>query len=217
MEHQIRMVTFMGDQRGLSEDIYRCNETGQVYIRKVCDDSHVHWFTASKWTGGYEADCHMKSGLVIRVCDKAGNVLFEESLFKEGLFEQKGITGTWAHKNGPFSWEAITTLAEEYEKKFGLSIYEEWKAWLMADAKLCGFEGYSDNWFFAMAERGAYKKISKVGFLGVTAYATVQEEKHKTCGKSWLCYEIKDASLDSALAICGYKFQNEGSWNVPKE
>lgn len=205
MENQVRTVTFMGDQSGLCEDLYLCNETGRVYIRKACDDGHVHWFTASKWTGGYEADCHMRSGLAIRVADKAGNVLFEES-----LFEQEGDIGTWTQKNGPFSWEAIAALADEYKKKFGLSTYEEWKAWLMADAKLCGFEGYSDNWLFAMAERGARKKISKVSFLGVTAYITVQEEKHKACGKSWLCYEVKDASLDSTLAICGYKFQDEG-------
>ena len=205
MENQVRTVTFMGDQRGLCEDLYRCKETGRVYIRKECDDSHVRWLTAIKWTGGYEADCHMRSGLAIRVCDKAGNVLFEES-----LFEQEGVTGTWAHKNGPFSWEAIAALAEECEKKFGLCTYEEWKGWLMADAKLCGFEGYSDNWLFAMAEREALKKISEVSFLGVTAYITVQEEKHKACGKSWLCYEVKDAGLDCTLAICGYKVQNEG-------
>ena len=80
----------------------------------------------------------------------------------------------------------------------------------MADAKTCGFGGYSDNWLFAMSTRGAYKKISQLHFLGVTAYATVREEKHNICSKSWLCYEIKDARLDSTLATCGYKFQCAG-------
>ena len=32
MENQVRTVTFMGDQRGLCEDLYRCKETGRVYI-----------------------------------------------------------------------------------------------------------------------------------------------------------------------------------------
>lgn len=80
----------------------------------------------------------------------------------------------------------------------------------MADAKRCGFEDYSDNWLFALSERGAPQKIAQLNFLGVTAYAIVQEERHKTSGKSWLCYEIVDASLDSTLAVCGYKFQSEG-------
>lgn len=205
MDNHIRTVTFMGDQRGLCEDLYRDKETGRVYIRQECDDSHVRWLTASKWTGGYEADCHMRSGLVIRVADKAGNVLFEES-----LFERESAIGTWAQKNGSFSWEAIAALADEYKKKFGLSTYEEWRAWLMADAKPCKFEGCSDNWLFAMAVHGQLKKISQINFLGVTAYVTVQEEKHKICGKGWLCYEIKDVCLNSTLAICGYKFQSGG-------
>lgn len=204
MKNQVRTVTFIGDQRGQCQDLYLCKETGKVYIRQEYSSSHVRWLTTSKWTGGYEADCHMKQGLVIRVVDKAGHALFEERLSKA-----EGVTGTWAHKSGPFSWETIATFAEKYKKKFGLSTYEEWKVWLMTDAKVCGFNGYSDNWLFAMSERETHKKISQLNFLGVTAYVTVREEKHKACGKSWLCYEIKDASLDSTLAICGYKFLSE--------
>ncbi len=205
MENQIRVVTFMGDQRGTGEDLYYCKDTRQVYIRQDCCENHVRWFTASKWTGGYEADCHMKSGLMIRVADKAGHTLFEER-----LSDAKGVTGTWAKKNGPFSWEAITSFAKEYKEKLGLSTYEEWKVWLMADAKPCGFEGYSDNWLFAMLSHGAYTKITQVNFLGITAYVTVREETHNVCGKSWSCYEIKDDDLDSTFAICGYKFQCAG-------
>ena len=151
MENQIKVVTFVGDQRGKYEDLYYCKNTEQVYIRQVYSNSHVRWLTASKWTGGYEADCHMKSGLIIQVADKAGNILFEEE-----LSDAEDVTGTWAQKNGPFSWEAITGFAKEYKEKFGLSTYEEWKAWLMADAKPCGFEGYSDNWLFAMSTHGAW-------------------------------------------------------------
>lgn len=68
----------MGAQSGLYEDLYYCKETGQMYIRQVYNDHYVRWFTASKWTGGYEADCHIRSGLMIQVTDKAGCVLFEE-------------------------------------------------------------------------------------------------------------------------------------------
>lgn len=62
----------------------------------------------------------MKSGLVIRVADGADHVLFEENVSKA-----EGVTGTWAQKNGPFSWEAIAAFAEEYKEKFGLAAYEE--------------------------------------------------------------------------------------------
>ena len=203
IKNQIRTVIFMGDQQGLCEDLYRDKETQRVYIRQECDDSHVRWLTAIRWTGGYEADCHMKSGLVIRVTDKTGNVLFEER-----VTEQEGSDGTWAAKIGPFSWEATTAVSKEYAEKYGLSTYEEWKAWLMPDAERCGFKGYSENWLFAMSERGPVKEIAKVSFLGVAAVVTAQETRHKICGKSWLCYEVMNASLDTTFSICGYEFQS---------
>lgn len=125
----------------------------------------------------------------------------------KSLSDAEGDIGTWAQKIGSFSWEVIDTFKMEYEKKFELSTYGDWKAWLMVDAKLYGFEGCSDNWLFAMSEHRAIRKISRLSYLGVTAYATVQETKHKSCGKHWLCYEIMDADLDTTLAICGYKFK----------
>lgn len=194
-------VIFKDNQRGLCEDLYYCKETSSVYIRQECDSTHVRWLTASAWVGGYEADCCMKEGLVIRVTDKTGRVLFEEVLLKE-----EGVTGTWADKKGSFSWEEIAAYAEKYENELKLRSYEEWKAWLMADTERCGFDGYPDNWLFAMVKRDTLKKFIQISYLGVEAYVTVQSKEHIACGKRWLCYEIKDAGLDSTLAICGYKF-----------
>lgn len=201
MENDVRTVSFMGDQRGLCEDLYRCKDNGTALIRQECDETHVRWLTASKWSGGYEADCHLQPGMKLQVVDKKGNVLFEELIVQE-----EGVTGTWARKVGPFSWEPPQDLAKEYEQRLDLRPYEEWKAWLMAEAEASGFAGYADNWLFAMAERRAPEKIAKIDYLGLTAYVTVQEELHKVCGKRWFSYEVMTADLSTCLAICGYKF-----------
>ena len=202
VKSDVKIVSFMGDQRDLCEDLYQCKETGQVFIRQECDDTHVRWLTASKWRGGYEADCHLREGLKLQVVDKSGHTLFEEMIFQE-----KGVTGTWAQRIGPFSWEPPEAMAKEYEQRLGLRPYEEWKAWLMAEAKANGYAGYVDNWLFSMAECKVPKKIAKVDYLGITAYITVQEALHKVCGKRWHSYEVMAADLNTCLAICGYIFE----------
>lgn len=110
----VRTVVLMGEQRGSGEDLFRCKETGKVYIRQECDDDHVRWLTSSKWSGGYEADCPMKEGLEIRISDKAGNVLFVEKIVKE-----EGYDWTVAKKEAPFSWNAILQAANEIERSSG--------------------------------------------------------------------------------------------------
>lgn len=186
-ENLVRTVLLMADQRGVCEDVYRCNESGKVFIRQECNETHVRWLTGSKWSGGYEADCHMKEGLLLRVVKKDGNLLFEER-----ISQSSGVIGTWAQKKGPFSWEAINALAAKHAKQLNLHTYEEWKEWLMADAKASGYTGYGDNWLYAMSEYSQPKKIAQHDYLGKTAYAVVQECRHKACGKKWRCYEIRN-------------------------
>lgn len=197
-------VSFMAEQRGLCEDLYRCKETRRVYIRQECDRDHVRWLTSSKWTGGYEADCHMKEGLVMRVVNGGDLAIFEEK-----LVEEDGVSGTWAVKKGPFSWEVINSFAERVTRKYDLQDYEEWKAWLIQDTEKCGYAGYPENWLFAMNDYGKPKKIAQLDYLGKAAFTVMCEEKHNICGKSWICYEVRDASMDTTLAICGYKFEKE--------
>lgn len=197
----VRTVYFMAEERGLYEDLYRCKETGKVYIRKAYDDNHVRWFTSSKWSGGYEPDCAMKAGLVMRVVGKGSMILFEETLYRE-----ESISSTWADKKGPFSWEAIASVAKAFEKRFKLSSYEEWKEWLLSDAKASGYAGYSDNWLFAMTESEPPKKIAQVNILGEPYIVTEQVRKHSICDKQWICCEVQDKSMTSTLAICGFDF-----------
>lgn len=201
-ENGKRTVTFMTSKRGTCEDLYRCKETGKVYIRQQCDDEHVRWLTA---TEDYEADCPMRKGLIISAVDKAGGTLFVEKIVRAD-----GTDSTWAVKDGPFSWEAIKALAEEIRAQNDLISYEEWKEWLLAGMpENAGI--YPDNWCFAMTDRGPVKKLARMDYLGVTAFATSQEVKHSTCGKSWVIYEIQDADLSTCLALCGFKYEKGGS------
>lgn len=197
-ENGKRTVTFMYSKSGTYEDLYRCEETGKVYIRQQCDDEHVRWLTSTK---DYEADSPMRKGLVISVVDKAGSTLFVEEIVKD-----EGMDSTWAVKDGPFSWEAIKALVEEIGSQNDLTTYEEWKKWILADVP-DDAEIYPDNWCFAMVDRGSVKKLARMDFLGVTAFATSQEMKHTTCGKSWVIYEIRDADLSTCLALCGFKYE----------
>lgn len=196
-----RTVTFMAAKSGTCEDLYRCSETGMVYIRQQCDDKHVRWLTTSKCNGSYEADGCMRKGLTFHAVDKAGTTLFVEELIKD-----EGMDETWAVKDGPFSWEAIKALAEEVRSQNDLTAYEEWKSWLLADMPEDA-NIYPDNWLFAMTDSEPVKKLARMDFLGVTVFATSQELKHSTCGKSWVIYEIRDADLSTCLALCGFKYE----------
>jgi len=201
MDNDLRTVQFMAAESGKCEDLYWCPEHKKVFIRQTCDGDHVRWLTASKWQGGYEADCSMRAGLIMRVTDRSGKVLFEEKITKED-----GYSGTVAKKEGPFSWEAIRAMAGEVFQQYGLQPYEEWKSWLMAD-KPGDSKEHPENWLYAMVEYGLYKKLARLNFLGVTAYATVHEAKHNISGKTWASYEIMDEKMETPLALCGYKFE----------
>lgn len=136
----IRTVVFMVDQRGVGEDLYRCKETGKVYIRQECDEEYVRWFTSEKWRGGYEASCPMREGLELRIVGKDGSPLFRESIVKA-----PGYSDTVAEKIAPFSWEIIRALAAEQAQKLGLRSYDEWKDWLLKSAEEIGFDGEKDS------------------------------------------------------------------------
>ena len=116
----IRTVVFMADQRGVGEDLYRCKETGKVYIRQECDEEYVRWLTSNKWIGGYEASCPMREGLELHIVGKDGSPLFRESIVKA-----PGYSDTVAEKIAPFSWEAIGAMAGEQAMKLRLRDYEK--------------------------------------------------------------------------------------------
>lgn len=197
----VRTMVFVADQRGNCEDLYRCRETGRVYIRQECDEDHVRWFTSNKWSGGYEASCPMREGLELHITDKAGNLLFTESICKE-----PGYDWTVAKKEAPFSWDAIRAISEEVLAAENLKTHDEWIEWIDADREASGFRGYRDNWLYGEA---AYEKPQKIGnrsLLGQKVLITRQEGRHKISGKTWACYEIRRVDMVAVLDICGFQF-----------
>jgi hypothetical protein len=97
---RILKMKFKSEQRGNGEDLYFCEETKKVYVRQTSNGEGkiVFWMSTSKWSGGYEASCPLKEGLIIQA-DYLGTQ-FEEVLVKD---DWNG--GTSAVKKFPFSWE----------------------------------------------------------------------------------------------------------------
>lgn len=186
-----------------AEDLYRCAESGAVFVRQPCDDEYVRWLTSSKWQGGYEASFPLRDGVIIRAVDSVGNLLFCETVKKAD-----GYADTVAEKTGPFSYEAIEALATDIAKRFNLASYYDWKNWLLKEAEAAGYDGYCDNWLYD-AEYEALVKIAKMDFLGVSVYVISQRAKHRKCGKAWTDYEIRTVDLSTCVAICGCIIEKE--------
>lgn len=99
----LRHARLVGSQRGFCEDLYLIEENGHVVIRQELGRSEgpqVRWLTASEWSGGYEADCPFKDGLILDILDADGRVVATETTYHT---EWNG--GGLADKVAPFSWE----------------------------------------------------------------------------------------------------------------
>lgn len=200
-DRNIRTVRYFASQNG--DDLYRCKETGGVFVRQKCDEQYVRWMTTSKWQGGYEADCPLQENIVIHVVDRGGSMLFQETVIRVD-----GYMDTVAENAGAFKDVAIAGFAEEIMKRYDLASYDEWKSWLMKEAEATGFDGYYDNWLYD-AEYDAPAKIAQMDFLGISVYAITQKAKHRKCSKTWTSYEIRTADLSTCIAICGFDFEKE--------
>lgn len=196
-QSNIRTVRFIGEQN--AEDLYRCEENGRVFVRQRCDDKCVRWLTSIKWQGGYEADCCLKEGLILKIVDKEKRVLHEEIVVKA-----EGYCDTVAYKVAPFSDEALDQIAEGVAVRANLKSYVEWKTQLMRSAREHKFTGYSDNWCYAEVEYGKVKTLFQFDYLGVPACCTTQEATHKISGQKWTCVELRDKKKEIVLEICGY-------------
>lgn len=199
--NDVRTVRFFAAQD--AEDLYRCIENGRVYIRQQCDEDHVRWLTSVKWQGGYEADCPIREGLVMKIVDKSGNELYRENIIKN-----PGYMDTVAPKIAPFSGEAINNLSKMVESKYNLVSYDEWKKWLLEEAKEYGFTGYRDNWLYDN-EYSYHQKIDKLDVLGERLCLVKYTAMHRKCGKVFTAYEIRTLDLHACFAICGYMLDKE--------
>ncbi len=185
------------DNQG-AEDLYWCPETKKMYIRQPANvDSIVFWLTSQKWTGGYEADCPIKEGITMRVVDRSGTVLFEETLVKD---EWNG--GTSAKKVGDFAYEAINKIAEKMSE--GLSTYDEWKDLLKKEKEKSGDTDYLDNWMYCYCNLIKETALGSDHYLGKKVYLVKRKYEHTKCDAKWTEFAVlTDDKLDY-LAIAGY-------------
>lgn len=197
MSANTRTVWFIENQG--AEDLYRCKENGKVYLRQPCDKEHVRWLTGSRWSGGYEASCALKEGLELCIVDRNGNILFQETVVREEGYERP-VT----KKVAPFSYEVKKAFAAEVAKEFNLASYDAWSSWLMAEAVAANFTGFADNWRYSLVEYSDFVILSKVDYMGTVLYLTEQEARHRICGKTWTCYELRTQDMSTCAEICGY-------------
>lgn len=198
--NNIRTVHFMC-ARGC-EDLYRCHENGKVYARQECGRNHVRWLTTSALPGGYECLMPMRDGLVMRIVDASGTLLFEEHITKVA-----GANDTCATKTGDFSSDLIKSIANSFAESMELRSWYDWKDWMKQSSKKYQYRGYNDNWQYVEVEYSERTTLCSSQYLGKRIYITSEKAVHKISGQTWECIEVRDESKLEVLAICGYKFQ----------
>jgi len=203
MSDNIRRVRYRGTQSG--EDLYWCSATGKMYIRQECDKNHVRWLTCVKWTGGYEADCPIREGIVFEIEDKLGTLLYVEVVQKE-----MGYDMTVAPKMAPFFGEEISDIADAVRLGYRLTDHSAWRKWLVDSMTKIDYKGYADNFLYVDVNRGGRKKRQTFSALGVDIILTEEQEEHKLVNYKWVTYELCSPDKQSCYAICGYELINGG-------
>ena len=85
------------------------NEELEREVLVMCNLSQgVRWCTATKWSGGYEADTPFKDGLMLILVDAAG-----AEIGMEVTYQTKWNGQGLADKEFPFSWEIVPEYPRE--------------------------------------------------------------------------------------------------------
>lgn len=200
-------VRFIDVQNG-SEELYR-GENGKVYIRQPSNinenwykgkkGGRTYWLTSSKWTGGYEADCPLKDGLVVNVKDKYGNIIFRETLRADDC-----CCRTSAEQNAPFAWEIKKHIASQFAEEYGLSDWNSWKALLCSEKARHDYKGYDDTWLYCEAKSLKKKTMKCVTEFGMTFRIIEEHRKHLISGTRWTEYYLIANTDEIVEEICGY-------------
>lgn len=187
------------DRQGC-EELYKNVDNNRVYVRQPANvDDIVFWYTSSKWREGYEADCHIKEGTIIRVVDKNGKEIFSEALETDNW-----NGGTSAKKNHLFLDEELKEIVKIIEAGGDLSPHHEWRAWLLEQKKEHGYKGYDDNWLYSESWGQSEKILHKFERFDVTFEIVMQTRFHTICGKTWSCIFIYNKKDKYCEQICGY-------------
>lgn len=193
-------VTFMAEQG--SVDLFRSvTDPRRVYARLPFNSEFVQWTSTSKWSGGYEPDCPLRSGITIRVVDpnNRSTAIVEEKM----EYDQTGY-GPLARKTYPFKRECVKEYARGFATQNGLTTYEKWKVFLMKRAKEYGFTGYSDNWCFAESDCICKHRIRQTAFYGEEAFIDKLIMKHRISGDEWAEYRMTD-KYGNCLELIGFQ------------
>lgn len=191
-----------------AEDVYRRLDDPSRYIirQPMPGNKQVRWLAATKWSGGYEADHSLKSGLLIHVLSNVGTVLFTEQLIAD-----ENASDPVAMKKGPFSYEIIKQLAEGVKTTYGLLSYDDWKQWLISYKEKAGNTGENDNWLFCeTALREQTTKIISYFYLGRRCNLIHEKLRHKIAGCEWDAFTLVSENGLETVAICGYDIIKEG-------
>ena len=139
------------------------------------------------------------SGKVLfEVLDSNGNLLFTESNDNLGSF---------------ISLEDKTMqVSEDYAKRLGLSTFEEWSKWLIAEKKNFDYKDGNYKWILAESQEIPGKAIGEnhrhpleeYSHLGVGFVVRSVSTEHKICGKKWSEVKIFNKKSKECIAVCGY-------------
>ena len=192
-----------------AEDVYqRMDDPNRFLIRQpAADKDSVCWHTAVSWSGGYEADCHLRSGILIHAVTDKGTVLFtEQPIYDEDSGELV------AKKRGPFSYEAVRDFADGIKQWFHLISFDDWKKWLLAYKKDENKE--NDTWLFYDTElREQALKILPFAYLGKKCCLIREKLRHKASGCEWDAYSIVSEDGTETVAVCVFEIIKQGELN----
>ena len=185
------------------EDYFWCSETKRMYVRQPANvPDFAFWYSTTRWSQGYEADCPLKAGITMQVVTQKGVPLFAETLEADA-----NDVGTYARKVGEFYRDTVHRLADRLAA--GLTPYYEWKAWLMTDKEKSGNTDYYDTWLYSLSEVLKTKMIGRRSILGRSVYLAEVRCRHKVSGKKWSEFVVLDNDKETYLAIAGYWLTSE--------
>lgn len=187
-----------------SEELYVSANGKTMYIRQPMQtNERVVWTTATKWSGGYEADTPIKAGITMKVI--SGNRRKDKVIHFEEVLEAGESGSTSAEKKEFFVHEQLANAAKGYVKEKALRPYDSWAKWLLNDTSKYNYTGYPDNWLHFGTDVLETQHIDTLNILGHTYSVVETAWKHQICGKTWNVVEIKDTK-GSVVELCGIAF-----------
>ena len=187
-----------------AEELYISANGKTMYIRQPSQESDlVVWATASKWSGGYEADTPIKAGITMKIV--SGSRRKDKVIHYEEIMVADESGAVFAEKKAFFVSEQLTNAAKGFVKQRSLRTYDSWKKWLLNDTSKYNYTGYTDNWLHFGTEMLDKQTVEALDIFGHPYSVEETTWRHQVCGKTWSVVEIKDAKGNVA-ELCGIAY-----------